>query len=1357
MNAAQDATHDLTDDELDQLVKTEFPYPIAVNYRRLLEIEEWEKKTRYCLEVFEFGLRAIALGLLSQYCIRDLDQVSDPTLDRLLWYKLAKPSTGQWVELLFLGLRAYGGRRDLIFMSELYDLYWDTLREPHQYRKGARGPFQRLVEIRNAVVHYRVLPRDESEWKALGEEAMGYFRDILRRFGFLQHYDMIRILGRQGNEYIYERFTGQAISRHHGPLEGETSVLREDWFYLRRQDGSVLALHPLLLFWFEEMRSAEDEQKDAAVFTCLLKKTVEYVATVAREEVTKSDPDLVSLFWDMLESIRERISEPHRRAEFSWEGLREAAMALTMDLMGATRQKYRRDLYMQREEVFLEFEQFLASDQVCFVLTGKSGVGKSNFVLSLIDECAGRQDISFLMYNGARLEIATTAQRKIGEDLSRFLSLDGGTPEDLFAKLDQQAEMDGKTLVIVFDAINENPDGRTLLRRIDQMVGKARYPWLKIIITSRPHTWRTLKRGLSLAEDLYYRKGGSEDYWVELEDFVIQMEPFPRKELSVVYEKYRKAFGLKTEYKDLKSAIREVLRDPLILRLVAEIHHDETIPERIQLSDIYDQYVQTLLKSDRLYEEDIVLLEQELVPMMIAEGHYANRITAEQVHRANTRDGRPLWELIRSDDPLSPGRKINDSYLRLVDTEILTEQGTPTDYEISFKFERFYDYYGGRRLQSLLEEKTDLEERAAAYQGFIARIQDPDEKRGCPYLWGPVRNALIFDLEHGYDDLVVQLAQTIDQLTKDLIVSALTKHGQDDPDDVRTLCHRLLELGQRDQKSPLSMLPSLLPKRRAPRRVSAVDLAESFLEEASEVHMAKKAAIEVAYNLQFGDVLEQAAYDDSSAARAVAVQYIYYLWRDDREQGFEVLEKISDRITERRIVPNTRALESCLGVSLMIIFWNYKDLDNRAVFLSRLQRIWKKPIEHIFFLREDESKTTGSLKGWIRERVLRLVIGLAMAVARRAEEGGVMFGMDDLGAFFPASESRKQLFAKFVPHIDAVHGGTDSILALRGDLTGLMQDRDMLTTYLTFAVLVPHVLCQPEPTLAVVKEMFKIGMENPPPPAMENLSPAVPLVTILVWVPRNLLYGRRFTGEVQGQRQVATDVLNVLGDFVRRFEERYDSWCSTQLSESRYIELGSYTYFHYYAYGDARSELLSYLLDKAVANNDLDALIRHIASLSGIGSHPAWGVPKAALQGLQAVLERIERLDNIKAIDPDGQLDKVLVASFANLRAYHPDDVDDFLARLEDDEKTREFKRKIQSRGATESLGMLLGTAAAWFARDVVIDPHPLMRNVLKWLLLQAAFCGTFNEWAGLLVKQVVNVAYGQPVFDLPGWPTRAE
>src|SRR5919109_241888 len=105
---------ELTPDPIDELVLTEYPYPIAANYRRILESRDWERRTRECIDVFGYGMRAMTLGILSQYLIRDRDVFSDQTLNRELYkQKLSNISPGTWVSYLFLALKAYGGKREL--------------------------------------------------------------------------------------------------------------------------------------------------------------------------------------------------------------------------------------------------------------------------------------------------------------------------------------------------------------------------------------------------------------------------------------------------------------------------------------------------------------------------------------------------------------------------------------------------------------------------------------------------------------------------------------------------------------------------------------------------------------------------------------------------------------------------------------------------------------------------------------------------------------------------------------------------------------------------------------------------------------------------------------------------------------------------------------------------------------------------------------------------------------------------------------------------------------------------------------------------------------------------------------------
>ena len=541
---------ELTPEAIDELVLTEYPYPIAKNYRLVLEAKDWERKTRECIKVFEYGVRAIALGILSQYLIQDLYEFTDQELNRELYKKkLSNISLGTWVEYMFLGLKAYDGRRELFFMGELYDLYWDTSRTPHQPRAGVRPPFNRLVEIRNILEH-KATPRDEKGWEKLGKESLENLRKVMRHFSFLQNYDLIRVAHPQGNEYEYERYTGQDITHDQENLKNKEKI-QPGWFYLSREDHTLLGLHPLLIFWTSSegeswIEGVEPDEQDVAVFDQLLKNAAGYIATVIRDIFEKHDATLISELRNLIYYNLEHVKMDRQRVELSWNAVQEAARQVSSEEMKSAQKKYDQALYLQRDTIYKKFKDFLSSDKVCFVLTGKSGVGKSNFVLALAQALTSDKQITVLMYNAARLDVSSMVMAsKISQDLGKLIQLQGEALVNLFAELDKNEDMTGKQLLVIFDAINENTDPREVLKKIDQMVGQERhpYPWLKVLITSRPEGWRTMKRGLPLAEDRYYKEKGSEEASIELEEFTIKLEIFERDELQAVYEKYRRSLS----------------------------------------------------------------------------------------------------------------------------------------------------------------------------------------------------------------------------------------------------------------------------------------------------------------------------------------------------------------------------------------------------------------------------------------------------------------------------------------------------------------------------------------------------------------------------------------------------------------------------------------------------------------------------------------------------------------------------------------------------------------------------------------------------------------------------------------------
>ena len=70
--------------DFDRLVLSRYPFPIAVNYRRVLEAQSWRERAEHAAMLFEFELRSMALVVISQYVIHDAEDFFDPDFNGLL-------------------------------------------------------------------------------------------------------------------------------------------------------------------------------------------------------------------------------------------------------------------------------------------------------------------------------------------------------------------------------------------------------------------------------------------------------------------------------------------------------------------------------------------------------------------------------------------------------------------------------------------------------------------------------------------------------------------------------------------------------------------------------------------------------------------------------------------------------------------------------------------------------------------------------------------------------------------------------------------------------------------------------------------------------------------------------------------------------------------------------------------------------------------------------------------------------------------------------------------------------------------------------------------------------------------------
>jgi len=768
------ASRSIDQQEFDRRILEEYPYFLSVAYARLLRAEGWQERVQAVVRLYELGVRVLVLVVVGQYLLRDRRRVEDERLNRMLEEEFFRRTTfGIWQQILFAAMDAYRDARDIFFIPELYDLFWDRGEERPRGRKETREHLEALLRARNIYMGAG-RPEDEKGWRQLYEESLEHLRAVLEGFSFLVRYDLIRVTEAVKGEYRYERYTGLEIGRGEAELGGGEQV-EEGNFYLReRESGAILKLYPLTLSWLLEKPLAEVKgtSAEAALYKSLRGNRATYLLPVMlADRQTEEEVDEIVKLLLLVQRAREEWAEA---PALTWELLVEGLERITEEQVGEGEGKYDRELYLERKGVKEAFEEFLWGEKRGFVLTGKSGVGKSNFLLALRDEYReGGADVCMMVYNGANLRVEEGLLERLGQDLGRVLGV--RRLERVLQRIGEIEGIEGRRVVLAVDAVNEHREPAVVMRRVNEVVRETRKPWLKVVVTSRPEAWRAIRRELkgTLVEEHYYRRRGEYRLGVELERFTyrepwVKMEPFEGGELPQVYEKYRAVYGLKTRYEELTERMRQVMRDPLMLRLVAKIYAGERVPADVRVGEIYEDYVNMLVESGRLEKADVRFLERELVPLMVEKGRYGNAVTAEQVDREKTSDGRELFDLIHDIGVGSSGRRVNQGFRNLVDAEILALRGGELDYRIEFAYERFYEYFVGKRLKELVGKNGKRVEE------YIRLVGETEVR---PYLWGAVRTAIL--REEGKGRLLRELAEEEDDRVKEMVVDCLVEMGKE--------------------------------------------------------------------------------------------------------------------------------------------------------------------------------------------------------------------------------------------------------------------------------------------------------------------------------------------------------------------------------------------------------------------------------------------------------------------------------------------------------------------------------------------------------------------------------------------------
>ncbi len=1249
--------------EQDELVLNYFPYPIARAYERALAANSASGRVPLLIMVFTNIVRALSLVVTSNY-LPIGDQWQHERFHKLLLNSLPKDmSLGTWIDLLFTGVGAFEEKKGTFFVQELFEFCQES---------GMRKRFNTITEIRNRLNH-KVTPETDAQWKELEQQIISLFREILARMDFVRNYNLILTLDDNGT---YELWQGQKIDPTRPPLNNAN--LRSGKYYLTKNFKTFLELHPLVVR--QGVLNIDFEGVNAGLYESFTPSRVTYI--VLPQQGTAGSPsslnDIQAIYFRLERQMRGHAPPA---SNLNWDEFREITKSINEFRANKAYTEFHEEskynLFLKRLSILDHFERFLDSPYRNFVMVGKSGIGKSSILADIAYRYQLESKYTVLIYDLAHLSDKKSIFKEIASDLSKLTSADI-SPDKVITTLEGISRTNDQRFILILDAVNECIDPVQLVSEIDNLF-TPKADWLKIVISSRPQPWQDIKRKLKLHENQYYKPLGQNEIEFEISEFSFD-------ELREAFERYKTFYKVQSEFNELTPLIARLLRDPLTLALMCHIYRGKKLPTTFQSSQIYSRYIERLIEDKRLRDKDVRFLKQWLMPLFI------KNISPDSIQYAiptailsEVRDDRgvKLSEYILYEDQVA-GEPVNVIYHNLASAGILTIRGVSIDEELGFRYERFWEYFGGLRLRELITDPvTD----------YLKATEVAGKK---PFVRGIIRSALT---EH---------LTTLDAIARNNVVYNLTGYDQ-----TRGITEDALSIIGEEKTFDLEPLLEVLLKSTNKTTTENRELER------------KQVAIALASRFKFPRILELAATDDSPNTRVAALFGIVQYWYASPEQGYSFLKNMADKAVNRFGLPVNRYFEPLLGVSLFILF---KDHRSSAA-TSQLTKIWRPLLEKIFHFNPNPqsqlSKSVEAMKTILRRQIINIGTSFVFRLVGGEVDENNAVSVVELQAFFKDKglKERQQQMREIIRFYNVEN--TD-IADIEPHLKAVASSPYIFTTWLTIIALDAHLKKSTAKCLELAEILFEEAAKFNPVGPLYGYAP--------FWVMAMATHPRLGNPDPIYLERYAS--------LLKKMWDRTGGWYNTATGKLRMLYIGDVIRNENKTLDAGLSPSVRDFLRQAMENKDYDLMRFYV--LECVRAIQLEGEYSAKM--VFDVVEMLVPEEDARILtDKEVNLREMLVETLRFFRVFHPVKVDDFLSKAD---LPLEFIRQVTNQFARVKTTDLWSAQGLYFWETAIVrtDSPELWRKV-DWLFSQIPSCNSLAEFVSLLLRLAANITYGGSIF----------
>ncbi len=341
-----------------------------------------------------------------------------------------------------------------------------------------------------------------------------------------------------------------------------------------------------------------------------------------------------------------------------------------------------------RTETGPDFERFERSPSRILAIIGESGSGKSTLLHSRYASTSEGGENIFLYYDAQSFQ----GGRSVADTLAVDLMVDRPRLRDTLRTLSGRLAEQKANLIVMIDAINENAGlGPEAIRHEIDALTLETPGNVKFIYTCRRVIWENrVVAGGDLPRDLYF----------DHKPFMLGR--FSSKEAAEAFKAHRAAFHLKSTYDRLSPAVKEHIRDPLMLRLISEAYSGLGLPTFAPAALVFQRVLDRLRSNyrrtplidylERLVETRLTALESgdtagDIFTYLEARTEPALVLLAQQQLGADRHAEHPLT---------------------ILEDENIIAPLDQCERQFKFTYERFFEFLLGLRLQYRLFTQASM-------------------------------------------------------------------------------------------------------------------------------------------------------------------------------------------------------------------------------------------------------------------------------------------------------------------------------------------------------------------------------------------------------------------------------------------------------------------------------------------------------------------------------------------------------------------------------------------------------------------------------------------------------------------------